>query len=213
MEHRMRAFTLAFLLFGLCASLLSMVGCSTILDPGPAPTRVQLSPAMPAKFTGQPHKKQLVVALPMAGRDIDTDGIALLFHGREVRYLSGMRWTGTVPSLVQRNLLEALEYSGGLRGVADEGAGIAANAKLLCDIKQFSLRYDKEDSVPTAEFEASFRLVDLSNGSVVAGKTAQVTSQAADRETPALMQAFENVLGQALADVTPWVLENMKQVR
>ncbi len=213
MEHRFRIFTLSFLLFGLVVSLFSFYGCASVLDPGPAPTRVQLNPDMPARVAAAPFAKQLVVALPVAGRDIDTDSIALIFNQREVRYLSGMRWTGTVPYIVQRGLMDALEASGGLKGVADEGAGISANVKLLCDVRQFALRYADEKAAPSAEFAASLKLVNLNNGLVLSAKNLDISVPAGGRDNAALIKAMEQALSQGLAQATPWVLENMKRTK
>ena len=197
----------------LCLLTAGLSGCGKLLDPGPPPTRIQLSPAMPGKVGGKALDKQLVVALPLAGRDIDTDGIALVFNGREVRYLAGMRWTSAVPQLVQRNLIDALEATGGLRGVADETAGISANAKLLCQIKQFSLHYADANSAPTATFTASFRILNLANGTVVATKVVDVSTGAGGKDDAALVRAAETVLGKALAEAAPWVVQEMRNIR
>ena len=62
----------------LCVLALGLSACASMLDPGPAPARLQLQPAMPGPMAGKPSGKQLVVAMPLAGRDIDTDSIALV---------------------------------------------------------------------------------------------------------------------------------------
>ena len=184
-------------------------GCASMLDPGPPPTRIQLHPAAPEK-AAKKLNKQVIVALPQAERDIDSDGIALLFNGREIRYLSGVRWTTTVPMMVQRDLIDALIISEGLRGVADEAAGISSNAKILCDIKQFSLRYESETAPPTAWFVATFRIVDQNNGRVLDSKAIDITVPAFSTETAALVQACETALSKGLAEVTTWTLATLK---
>ena len=106
-----------FLALLLCLSVVC-TACAALMDPGPPPSRLQLHPTLPKAQAGPPVNKQLVVALPTAGRELESDAIALVFSGREVRYLSGARWTGTVPRLLQRFFVEAFESSQALAGVA-----------------------------------------------------------------------------------------------
>lgn len=188
-------------------------GCAAILDPGPPPARMQLNPALPGPVTGSPVNKQLIITMPTAGRDLDNDGVALLFKGREVRYLSGVRWTGTVPQLVQRAVIDGLQSSGLLHGVAADTDGISANARLISDIKQFCLEYRDDDSPPVALFSATFRLVDIRDGSILGTRVTQTSVPASGKERTQLIGAMETCLGQAMADVTPWILEGMRRMR
>ena len=112
--------------------------------------------------------------------------------------------------MVQRDLIDALIISEGLRGVADEAAGISSNAKILCDIKQFSLRYESETAPPTAWFVATFRIVDQNNGRVLDSKAIDITVPASSTETAALVQACETALSKGLAEVTTWTLATLK---
>ena len=189
--------------------LTGLSACATLLDPGPAPARLQLMPSMPGQMAVKPSNKQLIVAMPMAGRDIDTDNIALVFNNREVRYLSGVRWTSPVPHIVQRALIDALASTNALRGVTDETAGITADAKLLCDIRQFSLRYADPKSVPTAVITASFRLLNLSNGAIMGTRDVNIESPASGRDNAALVTASETALSRCLAEIAPWVVQTM----
>ena len=196
-------------LFVLCVLALGLSACASMLDPGPAPARLQLQPAMPSPMAGKPSGKQLVVAMPLAGRDIDTDSIALVFNGREVRYLAGARWTSPAPNIFQRALIDGLTATNSLRGVTDESAGIMADAKLLCDLRQFSLRYADPKGVPTAVLEASFRLLNLSSGSIMATRNVRIEVPASGRDDAALVAACETALSRCLADISPWVVQNM----
>ena len=197
----------------LCVLALGLSACALMLDPGPAPARLQLQPAMPGPMAGKPSGKQLVVAMPLAGRDIDTDSIALVFNGREVRYLAGARWTSPAPNIFQRALIDGLTATNSLRGVTDESAGIMADAKLLCDLRQFSLRYADPKGVPTAVLEASFRLLNLSSGSIMATRNVRIEVPASGRDDAALVAACETALGRCLAEISPWVVQNMGSVR
>ena len=194
----------------LCALLpLVLCSCASLLDPGPPPARIQLSPTMPGPLMSKPLNKQVVVAMPQAGRDIDTDGIALLFNNREIRHLSGARWASPVPQMLQRELIDALTATNGLRGVAGESAGIAADARLLCDIRQFSLRYASAEAIPTAVLTATFRLLDLSSGAILDTKNVSIEVPATGRDNAAVAVSGETVLSRCLAEVAPWVVHTL----
>lgn len=200
-----------FLLFLLALPLSACV--SGMLDPGPPPPRLQLTPAMPARMMDKPLNRQVVVAMPVCGAEIDNDRIALIFSGREVRYLSDARWTGSVPVMVRGRIIEALEATGGLRGVSDELAGLLADARLLIDIRQFALHYSSEDAMPVAVLEANFRLLNLSSGKIMATRSVDLKVTAASKDRADLAKAMEKALGDALADIAPWVVGEMKKLR
>jgi cholesterol transport system auxiliary component len=197
----------------LLSAVLLLAGCTAILAPGPPPVRLRMAPSMPERLEGTALNKQLTVAEPLAGREIDTDGIALVFYGREVRYLAGARWTGTAPFLVQRFLIEALEAANVLRGVSDESAGTAADARLLTDIRQFGLEYSSEDATPTAVFDASFRLLNLHDGKILGTRAVKAQVPATGRDNAALARAVEIAVSKALAEIPPWIAGQMRAPR
>jgi cholesterol transport system auxiliary component len=190
-------------------TFLLLSSCGGLLDPGPPPARVQINPALPDKVPVR-VKKQLVVALPQAEGDMDSDGIALLFHGRELRNLAGVRWISPVPRMIQHAVIDALHASGGLAGVADDMSGISADARLLCDLRRFCLRYDRETAPPAAWLQATLRLVDQRSGRLMGATTLDISVPAVSNDLPALLQAMESVLQQALAGTAAWTLERMR---
>lgn len=194
----------------LVCCLLGLNACASILNPGPPPLRLQLSPPMPGSMMDKPLDRQLVVATPVAGRDVDSDAISLVFSGREVRILAGARWTGTVPHLVQRHLIFALESANALAGVADETAGLAPDARLLSEIRQFSLHYAEEGAIPVAAFAATFRLVGFSTGRVMGVRSVEIRAPAEGRDPSALARAMESALGRGLEQIVPWVVQTMR---
>ena len=197
----------------LAALTVLTAACTSFLALGPAPSRMQLIPAMPGQITNKPLNKQIIVSTPVAGSDIDSDSIALVFNNREVHYLSGVRWSSPVPDIIQRSLIDALAATNALRGVADERAGIMADARLLCDIRQFSLHYDVPEGIPTAVAAAHFRLINLFNGSIMGMRSVSVTVPAGGRDDRALAAACEAALSRFLAEVAPWVAQTLASVR
>ena len=188
---------------------LLLPACGSLLNPGPPPARIQLNPAMPGKAPAV-IKKQLIVAPPQVEGDMEADSVTLLFHGRELRHLSGMRWISPVSRMVQHAIIDAFQASGGLAGVADDMAGISASARLLCDLRRFCLRYDTETAPPSAWLYATLRLVDQSNGRLLGATTLDIVVPAASSESSALLLAMESALQQALAGITAWTFDRMR---
>lgn len=197
----------------LLLAVLCLPGCSTLLSPGPPPARLQLAPALPAATGLGAPGKQIVVSTPAAGRAFDTDRIALTFNGLEVRYLADARWTASVPALTQRAFIETLESAGAAGGVSDEVAGLAADVRLMTDIKDFSLHYPAEDAAPTAVFSANLRLLNLYTGKIIGVRKIESRVPAAGKDAAALARACESALEKALADMAPWVAESMRRLK
>jgi cholesterol transport system auxiliary component len=198
------------LLLVLLAALLFLSSCLPRLDPGPAPARIRLNPALPGPIEGKASKRQLTVCLPSVSGDIDNDRISLVFHSREVRYLAGLRWTGNLAPMLQRHMIAALESSKALSGVGDELTGLSARARLTTDVRQFALVYNSDTAPPEARFTATFRLLNLSDARIAGTRTLDIRVPATGRDNDAMVVALEKALQQGLAEMTAWVIQAMK---
>jgi ABC-type uncharacterized transport system auxiliary subunit len=194
----------------LLLALLCLTACLPKLDPGPPPAKIRLAPKFPGVYAGKPIKRQIVVSLPNVAGDLDNDRIALVFHEREVRYLGGLRWAGNLAPMLQDYCIAALESTQALAGVGDEMTGLSARTRLLTDVRQFGLAYDSETALPSARFTATFRLLHLSDARIAATRTVDISVPAASRDNPALVEAMEKALQEGLAEMTGWVIENMR---
>jgi cholesterol transport system auxiliary component len=194
------------LLLLLLVAAFCLAGCGGLLNSGPAPTRLLLKPALPPHTTGRPVNKQLVVAAPTSGNIPAGDGITVVFRNREIRMLADARWTAEAPLLIQRSLVDALEATGGLRGVGDDTEGLQADVRLLTDIREFGLRWGEDDTPPVGVFAAVFRLLDLRNGRISASLHVEATTPAAGKNNTDLAVACETALSKGLAQCAAWVL-------
>jgi ABC-type uncharacterized transport system, auxiliary component len=197
----------------LCAVLLLSSCVSGMLNPGPPPTRLALSPALPGALPGLPVDKQLVVAVPVSGSELDTDRIVLVFSGREVRSLAQARWTGSAPTLFRAKMIEALESTGSLRGIGDEMAGLSADARLLTDLRKFALYYENEGGTPVAVIEAGFRLLNLRDGRIAGALTVAGRAAAAGNGEAELARAMEEAMKKVLDELAPWVVGEMRKLK
>jgi len=193
-----------------CICLLGCAGCSGVLDPGPALRQLLLAPELPARTQDAPAPFQIAVALPDAGNDINTDRIAALFAGYEVRYLGGARWAGAVPRMLQRLLVDSLEASGIAAGVSADDGILAPHLRLTCDVKRFYLRY--ADAAPAeVEVAAVMRLFDLRSGTALGFKRLEARSRAAGAGEQEMVRAFDAAVGAVLAQNSQWVGEVLRR--
>lgn len=199
--------TLTFLL-----ALAALPGCTRVFDPGPAPAHLVLAPAMPPAASGGARLPlQLAVALPETGRVLDTDRIALVVGGREVRYYAGVKWASPVPRMVQRLLVEAFERDGRLAGAAEESAGIYPDYRLMSDLRRFDVSVPGSgDAAPVVKVELALRLVELRTGRIGAFTTITRERMATGSGLPQIAETFEQLLGEVLAQATAWSIDAMK---
>jgi cholesterol transport system auxiliary component len=183
-----------------------LAGCGSLLNSGPAPARLLLKPTLPPRTAARPVNKQLVVAAPTSGNIPSGDGISVVFRNREIRMLAAVRWTAEAPLLIQRGLVDALDATGGLRGVGDDTEGLQADVRLLTDIREFGLRWGEDDTPPVGVFAAVFRLLDLRNGRISGSLHVEATAQASGKNNTDLAAACETALSKGLAQCAAWVL-------
>lgn len=187
-----------------------MSGCLPRLDPGPAPVRVRLTPAMPGSAGMAPSKHQLTVSTPSLLQDIDNDRIALIFHSREMRTLSGVRWSSALGEILYRSLTEALQSTEAFSGVGDELAGLASQRRLNSDITLFALEYATETEAPVARFSGTFRLLNSMEAKVIATLQIDIKVPAGSTDNAALVGALEKALEQGLAQISTWAVQNSR---
>ena len=194
-----------------CLCLLWSGGCSGVLDPGPALRHLLLSPELPARTHSDPAPFQLAVAMPDAGNDINTDRIAALFAGYEVRYLGTAKWAEPVPRMLQRLLVESLEVSGVAAGVSADDSGFVPQIRLACDVKRFYLRYP-DNGGAEVEVAALMRLLDLRSGKVLGHKLLQTRGKAADHSRQEMVRAFDSAVGVLLSQNSLWTGEVLRDL-
>jgi cholesterol transport system auxiliary component len=108
--------------------------------------------------------------------------------------------------MLQDTLMRTLEDSGRIAAVGRQGSGMAADYKLLLDVRRFESDYTQSSGVPAATIEVSAKLVHVASQRVAASK---VFLQAQPAATPAVADvahAFEQSLEKIGHDLGGWVL-------
>ncbi|MEH6420886.1 ABC-type transport auxiliary lipoprotein family protein [Pseudomonas sp. CGJS7] len=192
---------------GIVAAL-SLSGCSSILGEKPkAPTvqyapdpRVQADPSWPNA------NWQLSLSAPNAARMIDSLRIAVRPTGNEIQVYKGAAWAKLPSSMIEDSLLRTLEDSGKIAAVARQGSGIAADYKLVLDMRRFESDYAAGAALPAAVIEINAKLMHNADQKVVASRTFLQSSPAATAEVPDVIQAFETSLEAITGQIAGWTL-------
>lgn len=188
--------------------LLALTGCSilgggsprdraTIYAPDP---RIAADPAWPAV------KWQLAISPASAARVSDSLRIAVRPTPGELQVYKGASWAKPPTDMVEDAVLRALEDSGRIPAVARQGSGIAAQYKLVMDLRRFEADYAGA-AVPSAVIEVNAKLVHAMDQQIVASRTFLARQPAATTEVPDVTAAFDPALSDIARQLAGWILE------
>ncbi|HEY5851858.1 MAG TPA: ABC-type transport auxiliary lipoprotein family protein [Lysobacter sp.] len=169
---------------------------STIYAPEP---HVQADPGWPTVTW------QLALTPPTGARVIDSLRIAVRPTPGEIQVYSGAQWARPPSEMLQDTLLRAFEDSGRIGAVARQGSGIAADFRLLLEIRRFDSDYAGQ-SVPAATIEVTAKLLHMRDQKIVASRTFLQAQPAATTEVADVARAFEQALVVVGHDIAGWTL-------
>ena len=193
--------------FALLAATLLASGCSllggggkndaaTIYAPDP---RVQADPSWPRVDW------QLSISRPEAARMVDSLRIAVRPTPGELQVYKGANWAKTPTEQVEDTVLRALEDSGKIPAVARQGSGIAANYKLVMDLRRYEADY-AGGAVPKATVEVNAKLMHAPGNDVADSRTFLQAVPAAGTDVGSVTEAFSQALGQICGEIAGWTL-------
>ncbi|MCL1634616.1 ABC-type transport auxiliary lipoprotein family protein [Luteimonas sp. SX5] len=169
---------------------------ASIYAPDP---RIQADPAWPDVTW------QLAIAPATASRTSDTLRIAVRPTPGEIQVYRGASWAKTPTDMLEDAVLRGLEDSGKIPAVARQGSGIAADFKLVMDLRRFEADYAGR-AAPTATVEVNAKLLHSIDQQVVASRTFLATHAAASTAVQDAAASFEPALAQIARDIDGWVL-------
>ncbi len=170
---------------------------TTLYAPDP---RVQADPSWPSVDW------QLSISNPEAARMVDSLRIAVRPSPEEVQVYKGASWAKMPTDMVEDAVLRALEDSGKIPAVARQGSGVAADYKLVMDLRRFESDYSGS-ATPNAVIELNVKLLHSAGGQdVVASRTFVQSVPAASTAVADVVDAFNRGLGQVAHDVAGWTL-------
>lgn len=169
---------------------------ATIYAPDP---RVTADPSWPTVDW------QLSLSPPSAARAVDSFRITVRPTPDELQVYKGASWAKTPPDMLQDALLRALEDSGRIRAVARQGTGVAADYKLVMDLRRFDADYAGA-AAPAATIEVNVKLLHAIDQNIVAQRTFLRAEPAAGTGVAQVADAFSRSLGTITGEIAGWVL-------
>ncbi len=192
-----------FILLGLGASL---AGCQ-LPGGGEPPQLYTLSPRK-GPFSSNLRRVdwQLVVEPPLASQGLDTSRIALQRSPLRIDYYARVTWTNPAPQMIQTLLIETLDNTGRIVGVARESTQLRADYLLQADLREFQAEYDTQNGPPIARVRLAAKLVRLSDRTIIGNASFEDLERAQKGEIESVIAAFDAALGRVLIQVAEWTL-------
>lgn len=188
-----------------CAAALLLAGCSIIGGPKQASTiyapesRGSADPAWPSVSW------QLSTARPGAAQMLDSSRIVVSPVPGELQVYKGALWARTPTEMLEDGVLATLEDSGKIPAAARQGSGIAADYRLVMEIRHFQAEYAGA-ALPSVVIEVSAKLLHAQDQAVVGSRRFRHVQPATGESVPLVTDAFSQALGATSRDIAAWVL-------
>jgi cholesterol transport system auxiliary component len=190
----------------LAALALAPAGCSSLLAGAPAPNLYTLTPVPTADFPpgGARVSWQLLVDAPVSTAALDSERIALSRSPTTIDYFADAAWTDHAPRLVQSFIVQSCENSGRVAAVGRESMALRADYILSTELRHFEADYSSGS--PVAHIELAAKLVRAADRTIIAQQRFDATAPATANQVPAVVEAFNAALHQALRRLVDWTL-------
>ena len=191
----------------LAALPLSAAGCTSLLPAGSAPPKLYtLTPASDFPPEGRRVAWQLLVDVPTSAAALDTDRIALSRSSTTIDYFADAAWTDRAPLLVQSLLVQSFENSGRISAIARESLALRADYILRPELRHFEADYTG-GGPPSAHVEIGIKLVKMPDRGIMAQRRVETRASASENQVPAIVEAFNTALHDAMRQAVGWTLE------
>ncbi|SFK44313.1 ABC-type transport auxiliary lipoprotein family protein [Lysobacter sp. cf310] len=188
--------------------LLSLSACSILGDkPKERSTLYAPDPRVQADAAWPNADWQLSLTPPTSARMIDSLRIAVRPTPNEMQVYKGAGWAKPPGEMLQDALLRALEDSGRIDAVARQGSGVAADYKLVLDLRRFESDYNGQ-ALPSATIEVSAKLLHNSDQKIAAARTFVQSQRASTTAVPDVVAAFDGALAAITRDLGGWILSS-----
>jgi cholesterol transport system auxiliary component len=195
----------------LCLSILLpglLAGCGGLLPKAPERPLYRLNPVVALPTPPRRVDALLVVATPTASAGLDTKRMALFQSPVAIDYFAEGEWVDRPPFLVKEALIEGFQKSGAFSGVSSEGLGLSADYVLNTDIRDFTAIYDSPDGPPLARVRIAAELITMPGRNIAATISVTREARAGAVDLPAIVNAFNQALGEAIRDMIVWSANN-----
>jgi cholesterol transport system auxiliary component len=216
-------------LFAMGGTSLALSACSLpnfedIIGP-PDPLQLYvLRPSWPPAPAagGAPVRWQLAVAVPAASASLDTARIALNPTPTTMDYYANASWVDRAPLLLQSLLLEGFSNTQRVSAARDT-VGLAVDYVLATELREFQAQYEglvlpprvpegeepppvPPGPAPRVVVRIEAKLIAIPDRRIIASLTTATNANAQANSVEAVVLAFNQATGVALAQIIDWTL-------
>jgi cholesterol transport system auxiliary component len=189
----------------LLAGAAGLSGCAGLI-PTESPQLYVLTPKTTFAHDLPRADWQLLVDVPIAPAEIDTDRIVLQRTPYTVDKFANAAWPDRAPIMVQTLLVESFESTGKITAIGRESVGLRADYVLKPELRKFTAVYDTPTAGPLVSIILNVRLVKMPERAIVAQATFDARERATRNEMEAIVEAFDDALGKILKRTIEWTL-------
>lgn len=193
--------TLPFLLVAVL-----LAGCSSLIG-GPRETPSVYAPQPKIHTEASWPAVRWSLAIARAGEERMQAEQRLLVSpvAGELQTYRGALWARTPADMVETSVLQTLEDSGKIVAVARQGSGIAADYRLLLEIRSFQADLSNPAAAVT-KVEVNAKLLHLDEMAIVGSHNFSLAQPADGPQAAQLADAFSAALGTLGHDMAGWAL-------
>ena len=158
-------------------------------------------PAPAASVPGaSPSAASLKVLRPSPAPGLEREGIAVMRAGRRLDFYTDARWVARAPAMLQALVIDSLRNAGRFAAVESDAEPFAAQYVLGLELQHFEAVYDQAGP-PSIRVAFVATLGRSSDRVVIASFTAHSEVQADADRMQAVIAAFDQATGEALAQL------------
>lgn len=186
------------------ALALSVSGCVSLLPKAEPAQLYRFEASVPAPAGLMDARFTVLKAPTSFARAAAGDGI-LTFTNGEAAYIGGARWVSPASVLFDEQVMRAFQDIGGPARLIGRGEIARSDSYLKLDVRTFETRYDQSPkAAPKVVIEISASLT-RNDQTLVGTRTFQGEARAGDNRVGPIVQAYDQALSQALAELVRWV--------
>jgi len=158
-------------------------------------------------------QRQIVVEEPTATAAVNTDQIAVQPTPLQVQYLPRARWVDRAPIIVQTLLVESFENTGKVAAVGRSEVGLRPDYTIVPDLREFQGHVISDtDNIKTVQIKVrlNIKIVDEYEDKIIASSSFEENVVAASDQTPDLVRAFDEALGDTMRDAVEWSVRRIR---
>ncbi len=183
---------------------LSLTGCVSLFPKAEPAQLYRFEASVPAAQGGA-GKPFTVLRAPVSfARAAAGDGILTVSNG-EAAYVGGARWVSPASVLFDEATMRAFQDTGGPARLVGRGEITHSDTYLKLDVRTFETRYDQgPKAAPKVVIEINATLT-RNDQTLVGTTTVMAEARAGDNRVGPIVQAYDQVTGQALSQLVTWV--------